>query len=203
MGQPGWLYTGEVSERSIVTAPGAGDVGDAVVLVDAAVAGFCGKVPGWFRAVQRLKYWWYAVCIAVGLAVGLVFVPTPVEWRLTAGLTAGLVLTPVSGAVLGLVARRQTRVQGVRRPERLLAKVAGRARPVADTVREQIVTVLARDPGLDATVHELAWRSAKEGARRELDELWKKADPRAAAARAAKIAEVTARVDDLKDQGKA
>ena len=203
MAQVDWLHTGTHSEKDIVTAPSAGDVDDAVARVDAALDGYTGKVPGWFTAIKKLGYWWYAVCIAVLLVLALVLVPAGIGFRLTIGIVGGVVAAPLSGWALLLLAKLQSRSTGAASTEQALADVADRARPVTGETRYQVETVLDRTPDLEKKVHQLAWRSSQDAeARKSLEGLWEKAAPEEAAARAARIAEVEAGIADLKAQGK-
>ena len=204
MGQLDWLHTGVRSDKPIVTAPGATDTGDAVTRVDAALDGFAGKVPGWFRGLEKIGYWWYAICVVLGLVVGLTANPSEIEWRIASGIMIGLLVAPVSLLLLRLLAKAQARASGAPSTERAIAAVADRARPVTGETKFQVDAVLAKDPGLERTVHQLAWRTTQDAAAtKELEGIWEKTHPEAATARAAKFAEIDAKVAALKqNQGK-
>ncbi|MBK1789221.1 hypothetical protein [Prauserella cavernicola] len=61
-----WLVTAPRSGRAIVIAPGEeSGVDDAVTRLDT----MRGPAPAWSRTIERTGYWWYAVCIAVAVAV--------------------------------------------------------------------------------------------------------------------------------------
>jgi hypothetical protein len=198
MAQLDWLHVGVRSDQPIVTAPGVVDAGE-VAQVDAALDGFSGKVPGWYRLLEKVGLGWYAICVAIGLAVALAFSPAELHWRIAAGVTIGLVVAPPSLWLARLLARLQARATGEPSTKQALAAVADRARPVNGETRYEVETVLAKDPSLERKVHQLAWRTPDDsGARKELEGLWEKADPEAATARAAKFAEVDAKIAALK-----
>jgi hypothetical protein len=73
-------------------------------------------------------------------------------------------------------------------------------------VSDQVRAILAWNPAREREVHEVAWRAAgigtphRSSAVRELGELWKQADPVAAAAMEAKIRELEESVAKLKSQ---
>lgn len=195
MAQLDWLHTGPRSGKPIMTAPGVSDPGDAVAQVDGALDGFSGRVPGWYAVVSKIGYWWIAICLIGGLAVGLVANASAIEWRIASGLMIGIVAIPVGGALLRLLAKAQSRSTAAGSPEQALADVAGLARPVAADVKKAIVAVLAKDPRQEGKVHQLAWRSNQDGpALQELDGLWKQADPETVAARDTETARLEARV---------
>ncbi|GHH71833.1 hypothetical protein [Promicromonospora soli] len=203
MAQLDWLHVGVRSDKPIVTAPGVTDTG-AVTQVDDALDGFSGKVPGWFKALEKIGYWWYAICVIAGLAFSLALSPAEMAWKIAAGLTIGLVAAPVTSGLLRLLAKAQARAGGESGTERALAVLADRARPVSGETKFEVEAVLAKDPSLEHRVHQLAWRATEDpAARKELESLWEMADPAAAAARAAKFAELDAKIASLKqNQGK-
>jgi len=204
MAEPSWLVTGARSKRPIVVAPGAEDAAAAVTQVDNALDRFSGPVPGWFRALERLGYWWYGVCIVVGVAAALAFVPAELRWKVAWGVAFGLVATPVTSALAYYLARLQARSAGFPTPAAALADVKGVALPSNGEVRKQVTTVLAADPALEGRVHRLAWQAARNdgSARTELEGLWEKADPQAAAALAEKFDRIRAENARLQDEGK-
>ncbi|MDR7382648.1 hypothetical protein [Promicromonospora iranensis] len=184
-----------------MTAPGSSDTADAVARVDAALDGWSGKVPAWYSAVGRIGYWWIAICLVGGLAIGLVANPSEIEWRIASGLMIGIVAIPVGGTLLRLIARSQSRATGAAGPERALADAARTARPVAADVKRAIDAVLARDARQEPTVHRLAWRSNEDDAAlKALDGLWRQADPESVAARDAETAALEARVAVVREQ---
>jgi hypothetical protein len=198
MAQLDWLHVGVRSDQPIVTAPGVTDTGE-VAQVDAALDGFSGKVPGWYKLIEKVGLGWYAICVAVGLAISLAFSPAELHWKIAAGFTIGLVVAPPSLWLARLLAKLQARATGEPGTDRALAALADRARPVTGETKYEVETVLAKDPSLERRVHQLAWRTTDEAAaRKELEGLWEKADPEAAAARAAKFAEVDAKIAALK-----
>src|SRR6478609_7955396 len=129
MAQPSWLITGERSKRPIVVAPGVDGADAAVTQVDNALDRFSGPVPGWFRAVERLGYWWYGVCIVVGVAVALALVPAELKWKIAWGIAFGLIATPVTSALGYYLARLQARAAGFPTVAKALSDVKGTARP--------------------------------------------------------------------------
>jgi hypothetical protein len=204
MAQLDWLHVGVRSDKPIVTAPGVTDTAAVVTLVDAALDGFAGNVPGWFKVLEKIGYWWYVICVVIGLAFSLAFSPAEMHWKIAAGFAIGLVGAPVTGGLLLLLAKLQARATGEPGTERALTAVADRARPVSGETKYEVETVLAKDPSLERRVHQLAWRTTEDAAaRKELEMLWEQADPDAAAARSVKVAEVEAKIAALKqNQGK-
>jgi hypothetical protein len=208
MAQASWLVQGARSQRSIITAPGATDVDDAVVRVDAALDGFPGPVPRWFRGLERVGRWWYVVCLAVTVPVAIAVAPADMAWRVAAGLSSGLILAPLSGMILHQMAKLHSRVGGSPSTQESLARTTDAARPAPGTVVQQAESILRTDPHLEPTVHRLSWRAAEpatsdgQTAAMELFSLWQEVDPRAAAAQVAEIEQIRASIRELKEQGK-
>jgi hypothetical protein len=203
--QVSWLVMGGRSGRPIVVGPAADDATDAVTRVDGALDGFAGPVPRWFEVTEKIGYGWFAIWMAVGLVVALVASPAALQWRIASGLMIGLIVAPISIALFRLVARAQSRAQGAPTTERALRDAAGRARPTTpDTVR-QVEVVLATSPHAEHRVHDLVWRAAAPdpAARKELEGLWEKADPEAAALQKRQMAQLQAEIDDLRSEGTA
>jgi hypothetical protein len=201
MAQLDWLHTGPRSGKPIMTAPGSLDARDAVARVDAALDGWSGKVPAWYAAVGKIGYWWVAICLIGGLAIGLVANPSEIEWRIASGLMIGILAIPVGGTLLRLLAKAQSRGTGAANPERALADVAHTARPMSGDVKKAVDAVLARDPRQEPKVHQLAWRGNEDAAAlQELDGLWRQADPEAVAARDREMADLEARVAIVREQ---
>ncbi len=207
MAQVSWLVQGARSQRSIITAPGATDVDDAVVRVDAALDGFPGPVPRWFRGLERLGRWWYVICLAVTVPVAIAVAPADMAWRVAAGLSSGLILAPVSGMILHQVARLHSRVGGSPSAEQSLSDAADAARLAPGTVVRKAEAILRKDAGLEPTIHGLSWRAAAQetpdarSAAQELLSLWEQADPEGAAAHVAEMERVRASIRDLKEPG--
>ncbi|MGH3588707.1 MAG: hypothetical protein ACRDQ0_20555, partial [Pseudonocardia sp.] len=116
----------------------------------------------------------------------------------------GFIAAPLSSAVLYYLARLQARAAGFPTTAKALADVEDAARPSNGEVLKQVTTVLSAEPALEARVHRLAWQAARGdgSARKELEGLWEKADPTAAAALAEKFAGIDAETARLKEQGK-
>ncbi|MCK9792659.1 hypothetical protein M1843_02735 [Isoptericola sp. 4D.3] len=204
MAHESWLVTGDRSKQPIVVAPGAADAHGAVTQVDNALGKFSGPVPAWFRVVERLGYWWYGICVVVGVVLGLLLVPAETQWKISWGFALGFLAAPLSGAILYRLARLQARAAGFPTTAKALADAKGTARPTNGEVHKHVTTVLGADPALESRVHRLAWRAAGDdgSARKELEGLWEKADPEAAAALADKFAAIRAENARLEEQGK-
>ncbi|MCD0447320.1 hypothetical protein LO763_27260 [Glycomyces sp. A-F 0318] len=193
-----WIVRPKGSEHVIITAPDAPvGVGDAVDRLQAALDGFPGRKPVWFRPLERLGYWWYPICM-VAMAVAVAFAgPRELGLNIAYGLGAGVTVAVLSGMVLTGLAHLQSRLTSGRTVEQAVKEVAPLARG-AGGVADRVEAILARDPAREREVHLLAWRAAGVGtphrgrADDELDELWKLADPAGAAAREAKIREIEA-----------
>ncbi|MGF0115711.1 hypothetical protein ACQFYA_05185 [Promicromonospora sp. Marseille-Q5078] len=194
MAQLSWMVTGVRSERPIVVAPGTDDAHDAVTQVDNALDKFSGPVPGWFRALERLGYWWYGVCTVVGIALSFLLVPAEPAWKFSWGFALGFLAAPVSGPVLYYLARLQARLTGYPDTAQALADVADAARPSTPDSARHVSAVLAARPALERRVHDLAWRAAAPdaAARKELEGLWETADPDAAALQKRQVAALEA-----------
>ncbi|MFC8731953.1 hypothetical protein ACFT5B_05790 [Luteimicrobium sp. NPDC057192] len=205
MADVSWLVTGTRSGRPIVVAPGGADPSDAVVRVDAALDGFAGPVPRWYRATEQIGYWWVAIWVVLAVAVTLTTSPASLPWRIASGMTIGLLVTPISLALYRLVARAQARAAGAGSTDEALRRAADRARPSTPDSARQVAAVLAADPRSERRVHDLAWRAAKPdpAARKELEGLWEKADPERAALAKRQVAQLQAELDQLKADGKA
>lgn len=203
MAQVSWLVQGTRSQRSIITAPGAADVDDAVVRVDAALDGFPGHVPGWFRGLERLGFGWYAVCVVVGTGVSLALSPAEPVWRIASGITLGLIVAPLTIVLSRMLAKWQARATGSSSTAQALVDAADAARPVNGEIAMQIATIVENDPGRATAVHRTAWRAAAGdvAARKELEAAWESAAPDAAAARAAMVAKLQAEIDADKQRG--
>lgn len=201
MAEPDWLHTGPRSGKAIMTAPGGTPARAAVEQVDAALDGWSGPVPGWYRVVSRIGYWWILLCLGGGLVIGLVAGPDAMEWKIASGLMIGIVAIPVGGVVLRLLARAQSKAGGAGSPDAALAQVADQARPMSGDVRRAVDAVLSADPQQGAQLHRLAWRSNEdESVLRQIDDLWRQADPEAVAARDAETARLEARVEEVRRQ---
>lgn len=205
MAEASWLVTGSRSGRPIVLAPGGAEASAAAARVDAALDGFAGPVPGWFRAVERTRAGWFVLWMALGVVLTLLTSPATLAWQIASGLTIGLVVAPVSLVLLRLLARAQARARGASSTDQALRDVAGLARPTTPDAARQAAAVLASDPRSEPRVHDLVWRAAKPdaGARKELEALWEKADPTTAAVQRRQLAQLQADVDQLKADGKA
>ncbi|WP_155830349.1 hypothetical protein [Glycomyces tenuis] len=203
-----WLIRTERSGQMIITAPDAPvGVGAAAERLEAALDGFAGKKPAWFRRLERLGYWWYPICMVATAAVFAFAAPNGLGMNIAYGLGFGVGAAVVSGGIAASVAHLQARLTSGRTVEETVEEVAPFARR-AGGVADRVESILAWDPGREREVHLLAWRAAEVGAPnrsaadRELDELWKQADPAAAAEREAKIREIEEGIAELKRKGR-
>lgn len=204
MAEVPWIVDGPYSGKSIVTAPGASI--DARRL-DAALAGFAGSIPGWYRLLHRLGRWWYLVCVVAVCAVFVAWSPNGFWLSLAYGAGAGLPLAAVSGMLAYGLGRLQPRLVHRTTPEAVVREESARARQSA-LDRKRIEAILDADPGLATEVHALVWHVSNPGdggskreARKRLDELWHLADPQAAAAFDAKIREIEEGIAKRKRDG--
>src|SRR5690606_16024512 len=189
-----WLVTAPRSGKVIVIAPGQpAGADDAVARIDAELGGATGAEPSWFTALQKLGYWWYAICIAVGILVLLLVSDASVALRVGSGIGVGIVLAVVSSLVLGTIARAQARSGTSADTTPSALEAGGVARLAWGTIPEQVTAILTKDPALDERVHVRAWRAARattpdgQDALEELTALWTEADPHAASAQDAEV----------------
>ncbi|MQM28114.1 hypothetical protein [Glycomyces albidus] len=201
-----WLIRTRQSAQVIITAPDAPvGVGAAVERLEAALDGYAGPKPAWFRALERLGYWWYAICMAATAAVFAAAAPNGVALNIAYGLGSGIAVAVVSGGLIAGAAHVQTRLTSGRTAQQTIAEAAPLARP-AGSVADRVEAVLAWDPSREHEVHRLAWDAAEAGrpnrraADEELDDLWRRADPEAAAAREATLRRIRAGLERPEQQ---
>jgi hypothetical protein len=211
-----WLVRSRNAEETIIviTAPDAPvGVGAAVDRLEAALQGFSGRKPAWFAVLERLGYWWYPICMAAAAAVFVLFAENElgVGWNLAYGLGSGIGIAVITGAIAWTAAHLQARLTNGATVDELIREVAPLARPGGSVV-DRVDAILAWDPAREREVHDLAWRAAgigtpnRSAAERELDALWRRADPAGAAERDAMLLEIEATVAELRrkrlEQGK-
>ncbi|TWJ08270.1 hypothetical protein LX16_4495 [Stackebrandtia albiflava] len=188
MTRPSWLTSGARSRALIVTSPGPqSNVREAVRRLDDALAGFPGAVPGWFRALERLRYRWYVICVVVAAAALAVAFPERIWLSLLYGVGVGIAFAPLSSALARSVAHLQVRATTGKRAAQVITELAAEARPFP-LPREWVDAVLGVEPEREHRVHLLAWSAADPAgggsdgpAARELVRLWRQADPSSAA----------------------
>jgi hypothetical protein len=117
---------------------------------------------------------------------------------------AGLLVAPISGALIGLTVRAADRRESGTTPEKIVRKLKGVARRIATDAYETVDLVLDRDPQREAQIHDLLWRSASgsDAAFKDIDALIAQVAPEVAAARKAAADEVLKMLEDGKKQGK-
>ncbi|MEU6245982.1 hypothetical protein [Glycomyces sp. NPDC047010] len=207
MAEVGWLVRRSGSEHVIITAPDAASgVGEAVKRLEAALDGFPGRKPAWFRVLERVGYWWYLVCMVATAVVLALFGANGLVMNLVYGFFGGITVAVVTGGVLTGAAHLQARLGAGKSVEQARRDVAALARQ-GGGVAERVEAILAKDPSLERRVHLLAWDAAEIGATDrsasddELTGLWELADPAAAAEldeELRKIREMAARMDERK-----
>lgn len=199
--QANWLIKGSASERWIVTAPGTPTgVAKAVEQLDAALDGFSGNVPGWFRTVRKTGSWWYLICVAIAVVVVVAVSPAEIGMRIAVGIAVGVLLAVLSGPLLRLLATAQSRAVGTASADRVITDVAGTARPIPQGVVDRAAAVLDNGAAPEDTVHALVWRAAQgssdEAAAAELVALWRRAAPEQASAHQARMERYQAQLGD-------
>lgn len=212
MAEVGWLRRSRDAKHVIITAPGGPGPGTetAVAQLEGVLAGFSGAKPAWYRPLERLGRWWYAIVAALAAAAFAAFAPN--DAGLGLNLAYGLAFSPIAtlavGGLLSAAAHLQVRLSTGGDRDQAIKAVAGLARP-AGSVADRVEAILAKDPPLEAQVHALAWKAAgigepdRKGANRELDELWRLADPAAAEARDAKIRQIEEQIARDRREGTA
>jgi hypothetical protein len=197
----GWLVKGEHSDETIITAPDAPrDVGASVAKLDLALNGFTGPKPAWYRAIEKTGYWWYLICMIVGVAVVLPIGSAPIGGRVAAGMGAGILLAPISGALIGLAVRAADRRKSGTTPEKIERKLKRVARRIAPDAHGTVDLVLDRDPQREAQVHDLLWGTAagSDAAFNEIEALIAEVAPEVAAERKAAAEDLLKQLDDAK-----
>lgn len=206
MATVGWLVKGKHSGKAIITAPDApAGVAASVERLDLALNGFTRPQPRWYLVIEKTGYWWYLICMIVGVAV-LLFVPnTPIEYQIAAGMGLGLLVALPGGWLLRSVAQAVDRRKSGTTPEKVERKLKGVARRINTDAQSTVDTILDRAPQREADVHDALWRSAagSDAAFSEIEALIAQVAPELAAERRAATEELAQQFEDLKKQGKA
>ncbi|MFD2797426.1 hypothetical protein ACFS27_27985 [Promicromonospora vindobonensis] len=209
MAQVNWLTKGERSGTTLITAPGTpAGVESGVERLDAALDGFTGPIPGWFRAFEKLGFWWYPICAVVGVLLVLLLVDPADAVRIASGMAISLVLAYLGAFALNVAAKAQARGRGHASSQQAIAEVDPLARIAPTGARALSDAVLGRDAGLEDQVHTLLWRSVKTttadgaAASEELQALLARTAPEHAAGRAADAERLEQQIKRLKEDGK-
>lgn len=200
----GWLVTGKYSDETIITAPDApADAATSVERLDLALHGFTRPLPAWYRVIGSTGYWWYLICMIVGVAVVLLVGTAPTGGQIAAGMGAGLLLALPSGWLLGAAARRADRRKSGTTPEKVARKLKSVAQKITDG-QDVADIVLDRAPQREAEVHDLLWRSTtrSDAVLNEIEALIAQVAPALAAERKAAADDFVKQMDDAKRQGK-
>ncbi|WP_030161116.1 hypothetical protein [Glycomyces sp. NRRL B-16210] len=212
MAEVGWLRRSRDAKHVIITAPDGPAPGTeaAVAQLEGVLAGFSGAKPAWYRPLERLGRWWYAIVAALSAAAFVALAPD--DAGTARNLAYGLLFSPIAtlavGGLLSAAAHLQVHLSNGGDRDQAIKAVADRARP-AGSVADRVEAILAKDPPLEAQVHALAWKAAgigepnRKAANRELDELWRLADPAAAEARDAKIRQIEEQIARDRREGTA
>lgn len=202
----GWLVTGKYSDETIITAPDApADVGASVERLDLALHGFTRPQPVWYRVIESTGYWWYLVCMIIAVAVVVLVGTAPLEYRIAAGLGAGILLAPVSGWLIGSAARAVDRRKSGTTPEKVERRLKPVARKIRTDAQDTVDIVLDRAPQREAEMHDLLWRSTtlSDAVFNEIEAMIAQVAPDVAAERKASVDDLVRRMDDAKKkQGK-
>ncbi|WP_166845565.1 hypothetical protein [Isoptericola sp. BMS4] len=202
-----WLTQGHRSDAIIITAPATPDETAATAANDLdglLLRPTAEELPGWFRRVQKLGYWWYLVCVVVTVPVFAALGSAPTGTRLAIGAGAGVTLALLSGAAMNSIAHAQARREasaGARARRDSLRDVARVAPPRA---QETVPAILEAHPETEAELHRLVWRAAQHqtpdgrDALDHLERLLADAAPGVAAHRTADDEELERKLADLR-----
>lgn len=208
MAQVRWLTIGERSKTTLITAPRApAGVDEGAERLDAALAGFTGPIPGWFRGFERLGAWWYPIWAVAGGLIAFALVSTALG--VAAGMTAGLVLAYLSAFTINIAAQARARRTGSASSTQVIAEVDLLARIAPTGARDLADAVLKHDARLEHQVHSLLWRSVKQTrtadgdtAAAELRALLEQTAPDHAAERSSAARRLEEQIKQLKEDGK-
>jgi uncharacterized integral membrane protein len=204
-----WLRESRLSKNLFVIAPGStaseAEIAEAMDRHDGLRGGWSGPKPRWFKAVERVGYWWYLIATVLGSAVFVVFAPNgdTVWMKVIFGAGAGpLILLVIQLLVFG-AAWVQIRLAAGTDKNAVLREADKVARPATFNY-DQVGTILAVDPSAEPELHRLCWAAAGVGeagrgaAMDQLHELWRRADPAAAAELDAKLRDVEEKIARLR-----
>lgn len=208
-----WIRENRLSKNLYVIAPGSTltevELNDAMNRHDGLKDGWSGSKPVWFKHVERVGYWWYLIASALGSAFFVIASPTddPVWLKALLGISAGpLILLIIQILVYG-VAWLQVKLGGNTDKKALLREANKFVRPATYSY-DRIGTILAMDPSIEPELHRLCWAAGGVGeagrgaALDQLHELWRRADPAAAAEFDAKLRDLEEKVSRYRKDGK-
>lgn len=209
-----WLRENRHSKNLFVIAPGSTasepEIAAAMDRHDGLGGGWFGAKPGWYKAVERVGYWWYLIAAALGSAFFIVFAPSDDSAWMKAlfGISAGPVILLVIQLLVFGVAWLQVRLGGGTDKRAVLREANRIARPAAFD-HDRIGTILAVVPASEAELHRLCWTASGVGeqgrgaAMDQIHELWRRADPAAAAEFGAKLRDVEEKLARFRKDDKA
>jgi hypothetical protein len=187
-----WLRENRLSKNLYVIAPGStateAEIADAMDRHDGLGGGWAGPKPGWYKAVERVGYWWYLIASVLGSVFFIIFSPAdePMWLKALLGLSAGPVILLVIQLLVFGIAWFQVKLSGGDK-KAVLREANKIARPAFG--HDQIGAILAMDPSAEPELHRLCWTASGVGeqgrgaAMDQIHELWRRADPGAAAKR--------------------
>jgi hypothetical protein len=208
-----WLRENRLSKNLYVIAPGStaseAEIARAMDQHDGLRAGWAGPKPGWYKAVQRVGYWWYLIASALGSVYFVLFAPNddPAWMKALFGISAGPIILLAIQLLVFIVAWLQVKFGGGSK-KAVLREAKKVARPAAFDY-DKIGTILAVDPASEAELHRLCWTASgfgEQGRGAALDhihELWRRADPAAAAELDAKIRDLEEKLAPFRKDDKA
>jgi hypothetical protein len=177
---------------------------------DGLSGGWSGAKPGWYKAVERVGYWWYLIAAALGSVFFIVFAPggDPAWTKALFGISAGPVILLVIQVLVFGVAWIQARLAGGTDKTAVLREANRIARPAVFD-HDRIGTILAVDPASEAELHRLCWTASGVGeqgrgaAMDQIHERWRRADPAAAAEFDAKLRVIEEKLARFRNDDKA
>jgi hypothetical protein len=209
-----WLRENRLSKNLFVIAPDStaseSEIAAAMDRHDGLSGGWSGAKPGWYKAVERVGYWWYLISAALGSVCFIIFAPNDDSAWMKAlfGISAGPVILLIVQLLVFGVAWLQVRLAGDTDKKRVLREANRIARPAVFDY-DRIGTILAVAAASEAELHRLCWTASGVGeqgrgaAMDQLHELWRRADPEAAAEFDARLRELEEKLARFRKDDKA
>lgn len=186
-----WLRENRLSKNLFVIAPGStaseAEIAAAMDRHDGLSGGWAGPKPGWYKTVERVGRWWYLIAAALGSVFFIIFAPTddPAWMKALFGISAGPIILLVIQLLVYGIAWVQVKLTGGDK-KAVLREANKVARPAAFDY-DKVGTILAMGLSAEPELHRLCWTASGVGeqgrgaALDQIHELWRRADPEAAA----------------------
>ncbi|MDA1359632.1 hypothetical protein O1R50_08360 [Glycomyces luteolus] len=213
MSAAAWLRESRLSKNLFVIAPGStaseAEVAEAMNRHDGLSGGWAGPKPGWFQTVERVGRWWYLIAAALGSVFFIIFAPNgdSIWMKAFFGISAGPIILLLIQLLVYGIAWTQVKLTGGDK-KAVLSEANKVARPAAFG-RDRVGTILAMDPSAEPELHRLCWAASGVGeqgrgaAMDQIHEMWRRADPEAAAELDEMIRDTQEKLARFRNDGKA